>query len=85
MSGPDEAGHIICPECGSVEWQAIEVVHSMTPCRLALADGDVEVAFDSRAEMSREAATSVITHYLCANEECAFIVYPAGLNDLIHV
>lgn len=84
MSGPDSTGNITCPKCGSLDWNAIEVVHSSTPCRLALTATGIEVAFDSRAEMSREASTSVVTHYFCANEGCGFIVYPQGLADLVN-
>ena len=81
--GAESSNVVACPKCGSTEWQAVEQISSLTPCVLVAASGDIEVVFDARAELSREAATSVITNYLCANEECAMVLYPAGLKGLL--
>lgn len=74
---------IKCPQCGKVEWKAVEQFSALTPCTLVKGeDGMIEQSFDMRAEMARDAATSVTTMYLCANEECGFAVEPTGLNKL---
>lgn len=84
MSGPDGAGDlIVCPQCGTAEWRAVEVVHSLTPCWLSARDHQVDVVFDARAEFSREASTSTVTHYLCGNDDCGFMVHPPDIAKLI--
>lgn len=71
---------IHCPKCKGAEWNAVEQFTSLTPCTLIREQGDVQVEFDSRAEMNREAATSVTTAYLCATEECGYTLSPTDLN-----
>jgi hypothetical protein len=71
-----------CPKCSSVEWKAVEQFTSLTPCTLIKEDGQVQVEFDSRAEMSREAATSVTTMYLCGTEECGYSFEPTKLDEM---
>jgi hypothetical protein len=74
---------LTCPQCGSAQWQAIEVMHSVTPCTLiSTPDGEVEINFDARAELSREASTSAVMHYMCADEDCAYHVQPTQLSRL---
>jgi hypothetical protein len=72
---------ITCPKCGNAEWNAVEQFTSLTPCTLIREDGEVQVEFDSRAEMNREAATSVTTAYLCATTECGGMITPDQLNN----
>lgn len=75
---------IPCPTCGSFEWKAIEQFTSLTPCSLRRdRDGNPEIEFDARAEHTREAATSVTTGYICANEECGHTLSPEELRSLV--
>jgi hypothetical protein len=75
---------IPCPTCGSLDWKAVEQFTSLTPCRLTSGDGgNPEIEFDARAEHTREAATSVTTAYICANEECGHTVQPEELRTLV--
>lgn len=68
-----------CPKCGSMEWMALEQFSAQTPCSLALTeDGQIETIFDMRAEMARNAATSVTTAFMCAS--CDNVV-PADVLD----
>ena len=84
MSRPDDTRALICPQCGSPDWQAVEVISSVTACSLvSVPGGEIEVVFDARAELSRTASTSVVTHYLCADEDCAYHVNPAQLSRLM--
>jgi len=74
---------IPCPKCRSDDWNAIEVFSCITPCTLSSEDGEtVEVEFDPRAEMARDAATSVTTGYVCAREGCGHTIQPEDLNSL---
>lgn len=73
---------IRCPNCGSVEWNAVEQFSALTPVRLVKTDdGSVEQEFDARAELAREAATSVTTLYLCG-EQCGYSVEPLAITKL---
>ena len=84
MPGSDDGRLLICPKCGSSDWRAVEVMHSVTACTLmSTPEGEIEVVFDARAELSREASTSAVTHYMCADENCAYHVHPAQLSRLM--
>ena len=80
MTYEDFAIH--CPQCRGIEWKAVEQFTSLTPCTLIREGDEVQVEFDMRAEMSREASTSVTTMYLCANEDCGYALDPLNLNKV---
>lgn len=73
---------ITCPQCGETDWKAIEQFTSLTPCTLARdEDGSVQIEFDMRAELARDAATSVVLAYTCAADECGYTVDAAQLQQ----
>ena len=75
---------IACPTCNGAEWRAVEQFTALTPCRLVRGrEGNVEIEFDARAEHSREAATSITTAYICANEECGHVLDSKELRELV--
>jgi hypothetical protein len=66
---------IICPNCSNKEWRAVEQFTALTPCILVREEtGEVSIEFDMRAELARDAATSVVLAYTCANEDCGYTV-----------
>jgi hypothetical protein len=71
-----------CPKCSSVEWKAVEQFTSLTPCGIFMESGEVVVEFDMRAEMNREASTSVTTAYICGNGECGYSFEPTKLDEM---
>lgn len=74
---------IQCPNCGSVEWKAVEQFTALTPVRLSRTkDGSIEVEFDQRTELTREAETSVAILYICGEENCGHTVKPTDLGQL---
>jgi hypothetical protein len=73
---------IQCPNCGSVNWNAVETFQSLTPCRLIKTDSGVETEYNIRAEHVRDASTSVVTVYICGQDECGFTVEPLNLDEL---
>jgi hypothetical protein len=73
-------GEIKCPDCRSVEWKAVEQFTALTPCTLTREDGEVQVEFDMRSELARDAASSVTLAYTCANEECGHTINAADLR-----
>ena len=85
MSGSDDVGNLTvpCPACGSHEWKAIEVIHTVTPCTLVRSEAGIDIEFDGRAEFTREASTSAVLNYMCADEDCAYVVDPADLGKLV--
>ena len=73
---------ITCPKCGNSDWKAIEQFTAYTPCTLTRdEDGSVQIEFDMRAELAREAATSVVLAYACAAEDCEYTVGAAQLQQ----
>lgn len=72
-------GEIECPQCRGVAWNAIESFTALTPCTLTREEGQVQVEFDMRAELARDAATSVTLAYTCANEECGYTIDASSL------
>lgn len=77
------ADEIQCPNCGGIDWKAVEQFTSLTPCRLERsADGQVETVMDVQAEFQREASTSVITRYICSGEECGHALEPLDVQKL---
>ena len=69
-----------CATCGSEKWNAVEQFTSLTPCSILLEGGGVEIEMDPNAEFTREAATSVIVAYTCANENCGNSLSPDQLG-----
>lgn len=73
--------NIKCPKCGNGEWMAIESFTSQTPCSLVREKtGEIEIQFDMRAELAREAATSVILAYACATPDCGYTINAMDLK-----
>jgi hypothetical protein len=73
---------LFCPNCGSSDWKAIEQFTALTPCRLMKGPEGIEIDYDMRAELAREAATSVTTHYICGTDECGFQVEAHRIGEL---
>jgi hypothetical protein len=72
--------NIACPQCGAKDWKAVEQFTALTPCVLIReSDGSIGIEFDMRAELARDAATSVVLAYTCANEECGHTVQADAL------
>jgi hypothetical protein len=69
-----------CPQCAGTEWNAIEQFTSQTPCTITREADGWQVEFDSRAEMNRNAATSVITAYICSTADCGHVLAPTELQ-----
>jgi len=69
-----------CAQCGSEKWNAVEQFTSLTPCTILLDRGEIEIEMDPNAEFQREAATSVIVAYACANENCGNSLTPDQLG-----
>jgi hypothetical protein len=72
---------IVCPKCHESNWLAIESFTAQTPCSLVREEtGEVQIEFDMRAELARDAATSVILAYACSTPDCGYTVSAGELQ-----
>jgi hypothetical protein len=77
----EEIMTILCPKCGADNWKAVEQFTAMTPCQLVREEtGEVQIEFDMRAELARDAATSIIMAYACDQAGCGYTVSAVDLQ-----
>jgi hypothetical protein len=77
----EEIMTILCPKCGSDNWKAIEQFTAFTPCQLVReTTGEVQIEFDMRAELARNAATSIILSYACDQAGCGYTISATDLQ-----
>lgn len=72
-----------CPNCRGTKWKQIQRQEFTGDCTIDVTENGPEIEVSPRSEHVRDMETAVTVAYMCANDDCPFVIAADKLEDAI--